>query len=92
MAEERGATINGDRTEARLDSIENRLSRIEGLLEGFRMAFDQMDKRLGDLGSQMDKRLTDLSSQIDRRFSTVQWVLGLVVVIQVFILGRLFVK
>ncbi len=80
MAEERGAMI-ADRTEARLDSIENRLSRIEGLLEGFRMAFDQMDKRL-----------SDMSSQMDRRFSTIQWFLGLVVVIQVFMLGKLFVK
>ena len=92
MAEERGTTINGDRTEARLDKLTEDVAEIKGILGGFRMAFDQMDKRLGDLGSQMDKRLTDLSSQVDRRFSTVQWVLGLVVVIQVFILGRLFVK
>jgi hypothetical protein len=81
MAEERGATIIGDRVEARLDSIENRLSRIEGLLEGFRMAFDQMDKRL-----------TELSTQMDRRFSTIQWVMGLLVALQVLVLGKLFLK
>lgn len=49
MAEERGAPIPADRLESRIDSIENRLSRIEGLLEGFRMAFDQMDKRLSTM-------------------------------------------
>jgi len=92
MAEERGATITGDRTEARLDKLSEDVAEIKGILGGFRMAFDQMDKRLGDLASQMDKRLSDMSSQIDRRFSTVQWFLGLVVVIQLFMLGKMFVK
>ena len=99
MAEERGATMVGDRAEARLDRFEQRfdslekdVAEIKGILSGFRMAFDQMDKRLSDLASQMDKRLTDLSSQVDRRFSTIQWVLGLLVALQVLVLGKLFLK
>jgi hypothetical protein len=45
MPDERTPSLPGD-LEARFDGIENRLSRIEGLLEGFKLAFDQMDKRL----------------------------------------------
>ncbi len=75
-----------------MDKLSEDVAEIKGILGGFRMAFDQMDKRLGDLASQMDKRLSDMSSQIDRRFSTVQWFLGLVVVIQLFMLGKMFVK
>ena len=69
MPDERATLLPGD-LEARFDGIENRLSRIEGLLEGFKLAFDQMDKRL----------------------STMQWGVGLVVVIQVLILGKLFLR
>ena len=81
MAEERGGTIIGDRVEARLDKLTEDVAEIKGTLIGFKMAFDQMDKRL-----------TDLSTQMDRRFSTIQWVLGLIVASQVLILGKLFLK
>ncbi|OGG47821.1 MAG: hypothetical protein A3F84_12830 [Candidatus Handelsmanbacteria bacterium RIFCSPLOWO2_12_FULL_64_10] len=54
---------------------------IKGMLTGFKMAFDQMDKRL-----------TDLASQVDRRFSTIQWGFGLLLTLLVLVLGKLFLK
>jgi len=61
---------------------------IKGIVSGFRMAFDQMDKRLADLASQVDKRFGD----VDKRFSTIQWTLGLLLTLVVLILGKLFLK
>lgn len=77
MAEERGTimdptalkAIHDELSAFRLDA-HGRLSRIEGIQEGFKLAFDQMYKRL----------------------STMQWGVGLVVVIQVLILGKLFLR
>jgi len=84
--------IIGDRVEARLDKLTEDVAEIKGILSGFRMAFDQMDKRISDLASQVDKRLTDLSSQVDRRFTVLQWGMGLLFVMQVAIFGKLFLK
>ncbi len=46
MAEERGGMIIGDRVEAWLDKLTEDVAEIKGTLIGFKMAFDQMDKRL----------------------------------------------
>lgn len=81
MADERGGMIIGDRVEARLDKLTEDVAEIKGTLIGFKMAFDQMDKRLSDLASQMD-----------RRFTVLQWGMGLLFVMQVAIFGKLFLK
>lgn len=62
MAEER-ATLPADRVEARLDGLENRLSRLEGLAE-------QMDRRLSNL-EQMLRQLMISQEQGQR------WLLGM---------------
>ncbi len=67
MAEERGMII-GDRVEARLDKLTEDVAEIKGILSGFRMAFDQMDKRIGDLSS----RMTSIES-------LQKWAIGLII-------------
>lgn len=60
MPDERTSIAPSDRTDAALKAVHEelaafrldthgRLSRIEGLQEGFKLAFDQMDKRLNTM-------------------------------------------
>jgi len=87
MPDEHGATMIGG-VEADVRSLRQDMTKlmvdvgeIKGMLTGFKMAFDQMDKRL-----------TDLASQVDRRFSTIQWGFGLLLTLLVLVLGKLFLK
>ena len=87
MPDERGTPLIGG-MEADVRSLRQDMTKlmvdvgeIKGMLTGFKMAFDQMDKRL-----------TDLASQVDRRFSTIQWGFGLLLTLLVLVLGKLFLK
>ena len=60
MADERDGMIIGDRVEARLDKLSEDVAEIKGALGGFKMGFDQMDKRL---------------SNVERAVTQIQWSL-----------------
>ncbi len=60
--------------------IVERLTRLE---EGQK----NLEKRIDNLDKSLNNRIDDLRSEMNRRFDTIQWMLGLFIMIALVILG-----
>lgn len=76
--------------------LEERVARIEGILEQIDKRFDQVDKRLSEFREDFNSRLNhvetelrDLRSLIDRNF---RWTMGLMITMWITIILAILFK
>ncbi len=73
----------------RFDSLRSEMDqRFQALESKMDQRFVAVDEKIGSLRSEMDHRF----DAFEKRFSTLQWGMGLIFLIQLAILGKLFLK
>jgi len=72
--------------------LEERVARIEGILEQMDKRFDQVDKRISEFREDFNARLNHLETELRELGNRIWWVIGIQISMWVTIMLAILIK